>query len=194
MPLVAHSRKATTDLIGEALAELARPLSVTARLPSRRMRNCMPPRSGGKRVLALWNAVPGVEKRRKLRRSNGTSVGSAGVLHDVECRDRTTGFTTTASDVASPPPHRLPHPRNDLPQYRRRRREIQPREPRVICTKGLAKVQPNPGLIQKELPGRARQFQRPAIEPGQIRRLRYSHRHAGKLGRDSPCPPVTVRP
>src|SRR5438094_2010521 len=26
MPLVAHSRKATTDLIGEALAELARPL------------------------------------------------------------------------------------------------------------------------------------------------------------------------
>ena len=28
--------------------------------------------------------------------------------------------------------HRLPHPRDNLLQYRRRRREIQPREPRVI--------------------------------------------------------------
>jgi hypothetical protein len=57
------------------------------------------------------------------------------------------GFTTTASNVASPPSHCLPHPRNNLPQYRRRRREIQPREPRIIRTKGLAKIQPNLGLI-----------------------------------------------
>ena len=69
-------------------------------------------------------------------------------------------------DGASPPLHRLPHPRDNLLQYRRRRREIQPREPRVIRAKGLAKIQPNLGLIQKELPGRARQFQPPAIEPG----------------------------
>jgi len=79
-------------------------------------------------------------------------------------------------------PNRLHHLPGNLSQYRRRRREIQPREPRVIRAKALAKIQPNLGLIQKELPGGARQFQRPAIEPGQIRRLRHSHRHARKLG------------
>ena len=35
-----------------------------ARLPSRRTRNCTP--LSGKRLLALWNALPGVEKRRKV--------------------------------------------------------------------------------------------------------------------------------
>ena len=34
----------------------------------------------------------------------------------------------------SPPPHHLPHPSNHLSQNHRRRREIQPRKPRVICT------------------------------------------------------------
>src|SRR5215472_2981433 len=35
-----------------------------ARLPSPRKRNCTP--LSGKRLLALWNALPGTEKQRKL--------------------------------------------------------------------------------------------------------------------------------
>jgi len=35
-----------------------------ARLPLRRKRNCTP--LSGKRLLALWNTLPGVEKRRKV--------------------------------------------------------------------------------------------------------------------------------
>src|SRR5215467_6222311 len=35
-----------------------------ARLPLRRKRNCTP--LSGKRLLALWNTPPGVEKRRKV--------------------------------------------------------------------------------------------------------------------------------
>src|SRR5215831_8849927 len=136
-----------------------------SRLTSRRLTAMLDAHPGWHPAWNLWD-----ERRR------------AGALHDVKCSGRTAGFTTTAANVASPPPHRVPHPRNNLPQYRRRRREIQPREPRVaIRTKGLAKIQPNPGLIQKELPGRARQFQRPAVEPGQIRRLRHPHRHTRKL-------------
>ena len=37
-----------------------------ARLSSPQTRNCTQPGSGGKRLLALWNALPDVEKRRKV--------------------------------------------------------------------------------------------------------------------------------
>src|ERR1051325_1741189 len=63
-------------------------------------------------------------------------------------------------------------------QYRGRCREIQPCEPGVIGTKRFTEIQPDPRLVQKELPGRARQLQRPAIEPCQIGRLRQPHRYA----------------
>src|ERR1700736_1680848 len=39
--------------------------STTARLPLHRMRSCAAPLSA-KRLLALWNALPGVEKRKKV--------------------------------------------------------------------------------------------------------------------------------
>ena len=43
-----------------------------------------------------------------------------------------------------PPLHRLPHARNNLLQYRRRRREIQPCEPRVFRTKCFANTATRP--------------------------------------------------
>src|SRR5262249_1695359 len=73
-------------------------------------------------------------------------------VHTLPC---TTLMQLLAARIP-PSPHRPPHPCNDLPQYRRRRREVQPREPGVIRTKRLAEIQSNSGLIQKELPGRAR--------------------------------------
>src|ERR1051325_2418835 len=56
----------------------------------------------------------------------------------------------------SPPAHRLGHPPYNLLQYRRRCREIQPCEPGVVGTKRFTKIEPNPRLVQKELPGGAR--------------------------------------
>src|SRR5436853_5567677 len=59
-------------------------------------------------------------------------------------RDCLVGFALAALQVrVLPPPHRVRHARNNLAQYRRWRREVQPREPRVIRTKGFPKIQPN---------------------------------------------------
>src|SRR6516225_4816337 len=47
----------------------------------------------------------------EMLRSFTAASNPRAVAH--ERRDRTAGFTTTVSNVASPPPHRLPHPRNN---------------------------------------------------------------------------------
>ena len=89
--------------------------------------------------------------------------------------------------------HRVHHARNDLPQYRRGCGEIQPREAGVPGTKRFTEVQPDSGVIQKELAGAAWQFQAPTVEPGQICRLRHPHCHTGKFGGDGVRQPLAVR-
>ena len=42
------------------------PQWLRARSPSLRRRNCRSPRLSSKRLLGLWNALPGVEKRKKV--------------------------------------------------------------------------------------------------------------------------------
>src|ERR1700730_17093338 len=51
---------------GSRCAARRRRHSMTARLPSPRMRSCSLPPLSAKRLLALWNALPGVEKRKKV--------------------------------------------------------------------------------------------------------------------------------
>ena len=57
-----------------------------------------------------------------------------------------------------------------------------PSNPRQRSRRNSAQPWPDPG----ELSGLTRQFQRPAIEPGQICRLRHPHRHARNVAASAP--------
>src|SRR6266480_1677559 len=56
----------SSELTGSRSAARRQPQSVRARSPSLSKEELHAARLGGKRLLALWNALPGVEKRRKV--------------------------------------------------------------------------------------------------------------------------------